>query len=143
MFIKDLIPYLKIAHGCFNTIIMFLFFYQGWLGMGIRKARLSNSALPTARIKRHRKIGPFLVLFGFMGFCAGLTIGYIDHKHIFHYPLHFITGSFISVSIFSTFLVSRRIGALDSPLRQAHFTLGVTLLCLYPIQIFLGLGILL
>jgi hypothetical protein len=42
--------YLKILHGSYNAVIVILFFYQGWLGLSIRRAASSTSGcqlLPT------------------------------------------------------------------------------------------------
>jgi hypothetical protein len=49
--------YFKLAHGTFNSLVMLLFIRQGWLGLQIRKNRLSGTPLVPA-IKRHRRTGP-------------------------------------------------------------------------------------
>ena len=139
---KELISYLRLAHGSYNMLVMFLFVYQGILGLKIRRQRLKGQQQFNI-IKRHRRLGPILVLLGLSGFFAGVFLAAIGHGHIFHYPLHFITGSAIALSAITTFFISRKIEGPDSPWRDSHFRLGIFILCLYIIQVFLGLGILL
>jgi hypothetical protein len=43
----------------------------------------------------------------------------------------------------ASFLVSRRLKGPAPPWRTIHFALGIVILVLYPLQVFLGLGILL
>jgi hypothetical protein len=94
-------------------------------------------------IKRHRALGPLLVLLGISGFFAGLSIAYLDQGRIFRYPLHFLFGLAIPAVVLITFAISRRIRPGDSPWRNIHFLFGIALLVLYLIQVTLGLGILL
>jgi hypothetical protein len=139
---KDFIPYLKIVHGSFNTIVMFLFLYQGWLGLTIRRQRKGGRSPILKIIRRHRKFGPIFVFWGVIGFLAGLTLVYIDEGRVFEYPLHFIMGSLITLSLVTTFLISRRIRSDNPSWRTPHFMLGLLIIFFYFIQIFLGLGIL-
>ncbi len=138
---KQVIAYLKPLHGAYNTIIMLLFMYQGLLGLKIRRQRIQGKQNFTV-IKRHRKLGSVLFLIGISGFFAGIALIYLDKDRILEYPLHFFTGLTIAVSITATFSISRRIKGPDSPLRTLHFRLGILILCLYLVQVFIGLGIL-
>jgi len=138
---KEIIPYLRLAHGSYNMLIMLLFVYQGILGLKIKRQRLKGQQEFNV-IKRHRRLGPILVLLGLSGFFAGVFLVAGDHGHVFHYPLHFITGSVIILFIITTFFISRKIKGIDSPWRVIHFRLGIFILCLYIMQVFLGLGIL-
>lgn len=139
---KQTISYLRLAHGSYNITVMFLFIFQGTLGLRIRKGRKSGIK-SFEIIKRHRKLGPILAFMGGIGSLAGLTLVYIDYGNLLKYPLHLITGSAIVFSITSTFLISRKIKGPESPFRTLHFRLGILILSLYLIQVFLGLGILL
>lgn len=142
MLSRDFIPDLRIAHGSFNMIVMFLFLYQGWLGLTIRSRRKSGGSPIFKIIKRHRKSGPILVLLGVIGFFAGLTLAYLDHGRVFKYPSHFMMGSLIALSLVTTFIISKQIRSNEPPWRTPHFTLGLFIISFYIIQIFLGLGIL-
>lgn len=138
---KDMIPYFRLAHGSYNIMVMILFFYQGWLGLKIMNGR-KTGLQSFGAIKRHRKMGPVLSLMGAAGFFVGLFIA-VSHGHIFHYPLHFSTGSVIVLCISTTFFISRKIKGQDSPWRALHFRVGILILSFYFIQAFLGLGIIL
>jgi len=80
---------------------------------------------------------------GLAGFLAGTTLVYVDKGHLLEFPTHFVTGAIISFLLITTFLVSRKIKGPDPLLRNIHFIIGITILCLYLFQIFLGLNILL
>ncbi len=140
--VKNIIPYLKLAHGSFNTLMMFLFAYQGWMGIKIRKQRLSGGVHDFHFVKRHRKTGPVFAVLGCLGYIAGLSIVYIDEGKVFYYPLHFIFGSAIAVSLIMTYYISRKIKGSASSWRTPHFILGIWILCLYLVQTVLGLEIL-
>lgn len=142
MIARDLIPYLRLLHGVFNTFIVVLFFYQARLGWKIRKGRKSG-ALALREMKRHRKLGPFLVILGISGFLAGLTLVFLDAGRLIKYPLHLFNGLLVVALISATFVISRKIRGSDSPARTPHFLLGLAILSLYCVQIILGLGILL
>ncbi len=139
---RQLISSLRLVHGSYNTIVVLLFFYHGWLGISIRRARKSKAPLPFAAIKRHRKTGPVLVIMGVLGFLIGFTLTLLDSGNVLQFPPHFLVGCTIVLCLFSTFIVSREIKGLDSPYRTPHFVLGITILCLYLIQVFLGIGVL-
>lgn len=139
---KQLIAYFRLVHGSYNTIMIVLFIYQGLLGLKIRKQRKAGSQMPFKIIKRHRKIGPILALMGVIGFFAGAALIYLDYGRLLKYPLHFLTGLAISLLIATTFFISKKIKGSDSLWRNLHFKLGILILSLYPIQAFLGIGIL-
>lgn len=139
---EQAIAYLRYAHGAFNFTMMLVFLYQGRLGLSVRRGR--KAGLPaTASVRRHRRIGPVFMPLGVFGFLAGLTLVYLDKGHVLEYPLHFLAGLTLAVFLVCTFLVSRKIHRPDTPWRDVHFAMGVVILCLYPLQVFLGLGILL
>lgn len=134
--------YLKLAHGTFNFLVMLLFIRQGWLGWKIRQSRKAGAPLVSA-IKRHRQAGPIAAALGICGFFAGMTLAFIDFGHIFHHPYHFLNGATLALCISATFLVSRRLKGPAPPWRTIHAVLGIVILVLYPLQVLLGLGILL
>lgn len=140
---KEFISYFKLAHGFFNLCMMALFCYQGWIGFLIRQARTSGAPVPLDAVRRHRKAGPWFVLWGAMGYMAGIIVTLLDKGRILEYPLHFLTGSLIASVIVSVYVVSRRIAGPDPHYRNIHFGLGMFLLALYAVQVMLGLGILL
>lgn len=138
---KQTIAYLKLLHGAYNTVMMLLFMYQGLLGLKIRRQRVrggQNSSI----VKRHRKSGPVLALMGVAGFIAGMIVIYIDKGHVMEYPLHFLTGMSIAFSITAAFLISRKIKGADPQWRTPHVIIGIVMLCLYLVQVTLGIGIL-
>ncbi|OPY75757.1 MAG: hypothetical protein A4E65_03438 [Syntrophorhabdus sp. PtaU1.Bin153] len=134
---------LELVHGTYNSLVAFLFFYQGWLGWQIRRGRKSDGVLQINLIKRHRKFGPKLVLAGLVGFFSGPTLAYFDHGRIAAFPLHLAIGSVIGLLLISTFAVSKKIRFSQPDWRMTHFLLGLLILCLYLVQIFVGLGVLL
>ncbi|HAK89167.1 MAG: hypothetical protein A2077_00670 [Nitrospirae bacterium GWC2_46_6] len=138
---KQLIAYLKLLHGTYNTAMMLLFMYQGLLGLRTRRNRMRGRQ-DFRLIKRHRKLGPILALTGPAGFIAGMIVIYLDKGRIMEYPLHFLTGLSIALLTAATFLISRKIKGPDSPWRTPHLMIGIFILCLYIIQVTLGLGIL-
>ena len=133
---RESIEYLKLIHGTFNITVLLLFCYQGMLGWRIREGK-------TAYIKRHRRIGPVTALLGVSGFFAGMTVVYLDAGHIFKYPLHFITGLIIASLIITTYLISKKIKDPDKYWRNRHYAVGISILLMYFVQAFLGLGVLL
>jgi len=135
--------YLKLLHGAYNTIVMALFIRQGWLGFTIRRERLAGRPLPVIAIRRHRQRGPLLAGMAFLGFLAGATLSYVDNGHILRYPLHFATGAILMLAIGGTYLVSRQIRGEAATWRTVHFAIGIAILTIYPLQAFLGLGVLL
>lgn len=143
MISKETIAYLKLAHGLYNTVIVSLFIYQGLLGLRIRKQRKTGGVQAFKTIKRHRKNGPPLVILGVLGFCAGAILVYIDKGDLLKYPLHLVNGIFIALSITLTLFISTKIKGHSSIWRNRHFLLGLFILCLYLLQVWLGLNILL
>lgn len=141
--IRLIIPWLAFGHGVFNFGLMLLFFYQGWLGFAIRKARITNAPAPHVVVRRHRKAGPVLAILGTTGFLAGILIVLIDKGKLFEYPLHFFTGLFIILCLGTTYYISQSIKTRDSAYRNPHRAVGILILCVYPIQSLLGLSILL
>jgi hypothetical protein len=139
---KQIIAYLKLIHGAFNTLVLLLLISQGWDGLKIRNIRRAGNPPDFKTIKRHRKNGPLFTILGCLGFIAGAIIVYLDEGEIFEYPIHFITGSVITFLLITTYLISKRISGAESRLRTPHFILGIGVLGIYIFQIFLGLGIL-
>ena len=139
---KEILVYLRLAHGAFNTLVFSFIIYQGLLGYRIRKARLTGIQPGTIN-KRHRHNGPILVALGITGFFAGMLLAYLDYGHLLKYPLHFINGSTISTALVGMLLISKKIKGAAVPWRRAHLTLGIVTVFLYCLQILLGLSILL
>jgi cytochrome bd-type quinol oxidase subunit 2 len=136
---REIIEYLKLFHGAYNTVIMAVIVYQGTLGLRIRR----SESLPSHIIKRHRKNGPFIVVLGITGFIAGMTIAFLDHGRILKYPLHFINGLIIVSLLLTTYFISRRIKGPEKFWRNRHYAVGIVIVLLYFVQLFLGLGVLL
>jgi hypothetical protein len=128
------------VHGLFNALVGVLLFYQGWLGLKIRRARRTGGAFPVAAVKRHRKNGPGLPYLAAFGFAAGLVLIMLDHRRLLAFPAHF----FLGLSIVVLLLLMRRLGARIkgplSPIRTPHFVLGLGLLVIYVVQAMLGLS---
>jgi len=139
---RQLLADLRLAHGIYNLLVMLLFLYQGWLGFRIRRDRRAHAPLSLPVIKRHRKAGPVLALMGGFGFFAGLTLVLLDTGNVLEYQLHLFTGLTICVLLIATYRISRDIKGPDSPFRTSHFALGVAILCLYFVNVFLGIGVL-
>ncbi|MBI5098681.1 MAG: DUF4079 domain-containing protein [Nitrospirae bacterium] len=136
---KELISYLRLLHGAYNTVVISLFVYQGILGLRIRKSEKK----PFHIIRRHRKIGPVIAILGPAGFIAGMTVAFLEWGRLLKYPYHFITGLTLVSLIITTFIISRKIKGPDPYWRNRHYALGILIICLYSVQAFLGLGILL
>jgi hypothetical protein len=136
---KALIADLSLAHGSYNTIMILLFLYQGSLGLRIRREIKKGNKPPMNTIKRHRQIGPVLAPLGVLGFLAGAALAVVDYGGLLKNTLHFLVGLLLACSIITTYFVSKQIRGPESPARNLHFRLGIFILCLYPIQVFLGL----
>jgi hypothetical protein len=136
---KELISYLKLLHGGYNTVVIALFVYQSILGLRIRKSEKK----PFHIIRRHRKNGPVIAMLGILGFLAGMTVVFLDTGRIFKYPFHFVTGLTIVCLIITTFIISGKIKGPEPRWRNMHYVLGILIICLYFVQALLGLGILL
>jgi len=132
----------KIAHSAFNSLLALAFAYQARVGLSIRRGRKSGQPRP-AVVGRHRKLGILLVLMSVVGYGFGLTLVIIDKGHVLEYPLHFTVGSLIVLAVLGQFAVSKKIKGRDSSFRTPHLILGVGILCLYALQILLGVGVLL
>lgn len=140
---RELIVYSKLLHGIFNLTVMLLFFYHARNGWLIRKARRVKTPPPIAAIKRHRRMGPLLVLLGAAGFAAGLLLVFLDTGNLLEYPSHLFVGVVILFLLFFTYRVSGKIDGSSSQQRDLHFRLGLSLLALYLVNVFLGIGVLL
>lgn len=138
---KQTIAYLRYVHGSYNTIVILLFIFQGWLGLRIKKQRKAGDQSLKA-IKIHRKTGQIFALMGVTGFLAGVTLIYIDYGHLLKYPFHFIAGLAIALLIITTFFISKKIKGTEPHWRNLHLKLGIFIISLYLIQAFLGMGIL-
>lgn len=128
------------AHGIFNSLLALAFLYQAWMGLTIRGGRKKGAPRFVA-IKRHRRFGPFLVALGILGYCFGLILVYIDKGRVLEYPLHLAVGSLIVIFLLGQYAVSRKIKGLGSPWRTPHLAVGVGILCLYALQIVIGLTV--
>jgi hypothetical protein len=140
---RELLADLRLAHGAYNAVMMLLFLYQGRLGFMIKRARLANAPQPFPLIRRHRQVGPVLVILGGLGFLEGLTLVLLDTGNILEYPPHFFTGLAIVVLLIATYKISRDIKGRESPYRFPHFVLGIAILSLYVLNVLFGIGVLL
>lgn len=139
----ELIGQLRWGHGLFNLTVLLLFCCQARNGWLIRRARRGQAPPPLPAIKRHRRLGPLLALFGAAGFAAGLSLTLLHAGGVLLFPLHFFVGIAILLLLFLTYRVSRTIAGPGDPPRTLHFRLGIALLTLYLVNVTLGLGILL
>lgn len=139
---KQLLSSLRLVHAGYNLLVTLLFMYHGWLGIRIRGARKNRLAPPFSVIKRHRKAGPVIAVMGVFGFFIGFTLVLLHTGNLLEYPAHFFTACMIVLAILASFALSRMIKGPDSPYRTPHFALGITILCLYVFEVFLGIGVL-
>jgi hypothetical protein len=135
------IPSMWYAHGLYNTVVFLLFVWQGWLGSKIRIERLAGGPPDITVIRRHRRFGPVVFLLGIAGFLSGAVIVYIGGGNILARPLHLIVGTILTLSVIVAFLFSRKIKGQLSRWRTLHFAAGTVTICLYIIQIYLGIRI--
>jgi uncharacterized protein DUF4079 len=133
---------LRLVHASYNSCIILFFFYHGWLGFTIRRARRAKAPLPFASIKRHRKTGPLLAALGIAGFFIGFTLVLLHTGKVLEYPPHLFTGFIIVALLMTTWSISRKIKGPDSPYRTPHFAVGIAILCFYVIEAILGIGVL-
>jgi hypothetical protein len=143
MIAKEWLDYLRIGHGSYNTIVALVFVYQGWLGLKIRKERKAEGTRDFDVVRRHRNRGPILVLLGILGYVAGAVLITVDKGHLFKYPLHNAVGLGIVILLTATFIIARQIRGPESPWRIRHVILSIGILCLYLVQLFIGLNVLL
>jgi hypothetical protein len=131
----------KVVHGSFNTLLVLVFCYQASMGLRIRRGRKRGEPqFPV--MKRHRRLGPFLVALGIFGYCAGLILVLIDKGRIFEYPPHLAVGSVIVLLLLGQYAVSRKIKGPESLWRTPHLAIGAGIILLYVVQIVLGIGVL-
>lgn len=135
--------YLKLIHALFNFVIMVCFIHQGWRGWKIRTRRIAELPPDAIVIRGHRTNGPRLAIFAFCGFLFGAATTFLDHGHIGRYPAHFLTGALLLCLIGMVYLQSRQIKGRGPQGRNVHAAFGIIVLALYPIQLLLGLGVLL
>jgi hypothetical protein len=140
---KEWLDLLRIGHGAYNTVVALALITQGWLGLRIRRERKAGGARDFDVVRRHRSRGPFLVLLGILGYVAGAVLISIDKGRFFEYPLHHIVGAGIVILLVATFFITREIKGPESTWRIRHLIVGIGILCLYLVQLFLGLNILL
>ena len=131
----------KLAHGSFNTLLALVFLYQARMGLSIRRGRKRGESRVIA-MRRHRRLGPFLVVLGLLGYCLGLILVSIDKGRLLEYPLHLAVGSLIVLFLLGQYAVSRKIKGLESSWRTPHLAIGVGIICLYVLQIVIGVSVL-
>lgn len=138
---RQLIGYLRLIHGALNLGAAIFFIYQGLTGIRIRRERAAGAMIPS-QVKKHRTTGPVLVILGFLGFISGITIVLMHFGILVKYPFHLAAGLALIFCLIATYMSSRKIKASVPDWRMVHFAFGLTVLSLYSVQVFLGLGIL-
>jgi len=131
----------KVVHGSFNTLLALAFLVQAWMGLTIRRGRKRSETRP-ATTRRHRQLGPWLVIMGVAGYCFGLILVSIDKGRVLEYPLHFAVGSLIVLFLLGQYILSKKIRGHESSWRTPHLVIGAGIICLYVLQIIIGLEIL-
>ena len=129
------------AHAFFNGALFLAFAYQGSLGLRIRQKRRAGVLQDFGVVKRHRALGPVLAGLLPLGYLAGLLTSYLHRGIWLRYPGHFAAGTVLLVVACLAVLVSRKIRGTQSPMRTPHFELGLLLLCVFAVQVFLGLNV--
>jgi hypothetical protein len=132
----------EVAHGSFNALLTLVFLYQAWMGLAIRRGRKRGEPQLKA-MRRHRRLGPFLVCLGLLGYCLGLILVSIDKGRLLEYPPHLAVGSVIALFLLGQYAVSRKIKGPESSWRTPHLAIGTGIVCLYVLQIVVGVGVLL
>ena len=143
MISRQILADLRLSHGLYNIIIALLFFYQGWLGLTIRRQRKTGKPSRITTAKRHRKLGPVIAILSATGLFSGMILALIDKGNILEYPLHLLVGVTLVLCILLSYSISKKIRGRDSTYRNPHFILGISIVSLYLLQLFLGLGVLL
>lgn len=138
----QLLSSLRLTHGIFNAVVMLLLIYHGRVGIAIRRERRADRPLPFPLIRRHRKGGPVFAGLAVFGYLSGVVLVLLDTGNLLEHPYHFLVGSTIVFLIVTTVIFSRKIKGRDSPYRTPHFVIGITILIFYPVQAFLGIGVL-
>jgi len=141
MSLDSLIEVFSVVHPFFNILMVFLFLYQAWMGFKIRRGRKRGQSQFNS-IRRHRKLGPFLILAGLAGYCSGLVLVFINSGQLLVYPLHLAVGSLIALFLVIQYIVTRKIRGVESSWRTPHLAAGILMLCLYALQIITGLALL-
>jgi hypothetical protein len=143
MLSDSVVATLQIGHAGFNGLLFLAFAFQGLMGLRIRKKRVAGVPQDFTVVKRHRKLGPALAALVPLGYLAGLSTTYLSRGVWVRHPEHFTVGTVLLIVVGATFLASRRIRGAQSPWRNRHAALGLVLACVFLVQIFLGLGVLL
>jgi len=130
-----------VVHRFFNVLVFLTFLYQAWMGFKIRQGRKRGQPQLNI-IRRHRKLGPFLILAGLAGYCSGLILVFIGSGQLLVYPLHLSIGSLIALFLVFQYVATRKIRGVESSWRTPHLVAGVLMLCLYVFQIITGLALL-
>ena len=137
--IQNGLPYLEYAHGLFNSVVILLFLYQGWLGLQIRNRRKAGNPPEVKFVRRHRKLGPSLAALAIFGFGGGIATVYLRGEDFFEHPIHFVNGLIIITLIIITFFVSRKMRGRAVGIRNVHSFIGLAILALYFFQAYLGI----
>lgn len=133
---------MKVTHGSFNILVTLLFLLQAGLGLAVRRGRMRGEPKFKA-VRWHRRLGPYLVAMGLLGYCFGLTLVSIDKGHVLEYPLHFAVGTTIVIFLLAQYVVSRKLRGVAPPWRTAHLAIGAGIVCLYLAQVTIGFAVLL
>lgn len=141
--IRQLIPWLALGHGIFMALLLPLFFYQAWLGRHIRIRRQAGDPSSGLVVRRHRRLGPLVALLCLLGFSGGLLTVLMDMGRVAVHPPHLILGLAIILILGGVYATSRQIRPQDTLWRRRHRRLGILLLSLYPVQLLLGLAVIL
>ncbi|ADH86423.1 DUF4079 family protein [Desulfurivibrio alkaliphilus] len=141
--VRLLIPWLGLGHGIFMALLLVMFFYQARLGRRIRIRRQAGESPEGAIIRRHRRLGPWLALLCLLGFSGGLLIVFMNMGRVAVHPPHLLLGLAIILTLGGIYAASRQIRPRETLWRHRHRRLGILLLSLYPVQLLLGLVVLL
>jgi hypothetical protein len=132
---------LQLAHVSFNGALFFVFVFQGFLGWRIRRSRAAGTQQDFNAVRRHRALGPVLATLLPAGYLAGLTTTFL-HKGVWvRFPGHLAAGTVLVAIVCAAVLAAKKIRGVQSPWRTPHGALGLSLLCAFLLQVFLGLDI--
>lgn len=104
---------------------------------------MASAPLHFPVIKRYRQARPVPEQMGGFGLFAGLTLVLLNTGNVLEYSPHFFTGRTIVVLLIATYKISRDIKVPDYSYRTPHFVLGIASLCLYLVNVMIGIGVLL